>query len=453
MRIRMASASAGASRWSSINTVLDRQLVFGAGTFHSRAMPKRPNVQQNIRTEIAVVGGGLSGLSLAIACAAAGIETAVIDREDPAKFRDAAYDGRTTAIAFGSQQVLKGIGVWDALSVHAQPIREIRVADGDSPLFLHYDRAEIAAEALGYIVENRLLRSALQDRAEALPRLTLHAPRAVERVEFDTAQARLSLSDGRRVAASLVVGADGRNSPMREAAGIKTWRKSYRQIAIVCVVRHEKPHNGIAVEHFRAAGPFAILPMRPLEDGTNRSSIVWTEEEHDAPSLLALDDKDFARQLASRFGDFLGRVEPEPGRWSYPLSLIQAERYAAPRLALIGDAAHVIHPIAGQGWNLGVRDIAALAELLVDAHRLGLDLGSGELLRRYERWRRFDSLTLTTVTDGLNRLFSNEAPPLKLARDIGLAAVNNAPGLKRFFMRHAMGVTGDLPRLVRGESL
>ena len=208
-----------------------------------------------------------------------------------------------------------------------------------------------------------MLRSALQDRAEALPRLTLHAPRAVERVEFDTAQARLTLSDGRRVAASLVVGADGRNSPMREAAGIKTWRKSYRQIAIVCVVRHEKPHNGIAVEHFRAAGPFAILPMRPLEDGTNRSSIVWTEEEHDAPSLLALDDKAFARQLASRFGDFLGHVEPEPGRWSYPLSLIQAERYAAPRLALIGDAAHVIHPIAGQGWNLGVRDIAALAEI------------------------------------------------------------------------------------------
>jgi 2-octaprenyl-6-methoxyphenol hydroxylase len=235
---------------------------------------------------------------------------------------------------------------------------------------------------------------------------------------------------------------------MREAAGIKTWRKSYRQTAIVCVVRHEKPHQGVAVEHFRAAGPFAILPMQG-----NRSSIVWTEEEREAPLLLALDDKSFARQLASRFGDFLGRVVPEPGRWSYPLALIQAERYAAQRLALIGDAAHVIHPIAGQGWNLGVRDIAALAELLVDAHRLGLDLGSADLLRRYERWRRFDSLTLTTVTDGLNRLFANDFPPLKLARDLGLAAVNHAPGLKRFFMRHAMGVTGDLPRLVKGETL
>ncbi|HXR86423.1 MAG TPA: UbiH/UbiF/VisC/COQ6 family ubiquinone biosynthesis hydroxylase [Stellaceae bacterium] len=412
--------------------------------------PDRP---QDIRADIAVVGGGLSGLALAIACAAAGIETAVIDRADPAKFRDAAYDGRTTAIAYGSQQALKGIGVWDALAPHAEPIREIRVVDGDSPLFLHYDRAEIDAEALGYIVENRLLRGALQARAEALPSLTLQAPSAVEQVEFGALQARLSLSDGGRIAAALVVGADGRDSPMRAAAGITTWRKSYHQIAIVCVVRHEKPHHGVAVEHFRAAGPFAILPMATVKDGTNRSSIVWTEDEHEAPLLLALDDKAFARQLASRFGDFLGRVAPEPGRWSYPLALIQAERYAAPRLALIGDAAHVIHPIAGQGWNLGVRDVAALAELLVDAHRLGIDLGSNELLRRYERWRRFDSLTLTTVTDGLNRLFANDFPPLKLARDLGLAAVNHAPGLKRFFMRHAMGVTGDLPRLVKGESL
>ena len=417
-------------------------------------MPRRvSNDRPDIPAEIAVVGGGLSGLSLAIACAAAGIETAVIDREKPAKFRDAAYDGRTTAIAYGSQQVLKGIGVWDALAPHAEPIREIRVADGNSPLFLHYDRAEIDAEALGYIVENRLLRGALQARAEALPRLTLYAPSAVEQVGFGETQAHLTLGDGGRIATSLVVGADGRNSPMREAAGIKTWRKSYRQIAIVCVVRHEKPHRGVAVEHFRAAGPFAILPMTDAATGAHRSSIVWTEEEHDAPLLLALDDKDFARQLASRFGDFLGEVDPEPGRWSYPLALIQAERYAAQRLALIGDAAHVIHPIAGQGWNLGVRDIAALAELLVDAHRLGIDLGSAELLRRYERWRRFDSLTLTTVTDGLNRLFANDFPPLKLARDLGLAAVNRAPGLKRFFMRHAMGVTGDLPRLVKGETL
>jgi 2-octaprenyl-6-methoxyphenol hydroxylase len=410
--------------------------------------PRKRKTERDLRIELAVVGGGLSGLSVAIACADAGIEVALIDREDPAKFRDAAYDGRTTAIAYGSQQVLKGIGVWDALAPYAEPIREIRVADGNSPLFLHYDRADIGAEALGYIVENRILRSALQERAETLPSVTLYAPMAVERADFTDACAELTLADGRHLSAQLIVGADGRESPLRAAAGIKTWRKSYRQTAIVCVVHHERPHRGVAVEHFRAAGPFAILPMQG-----NRSSIVWTEDERDAPALLALSDKDFAQQLADRFGDFLGKLEPEPGRWSYTLSLIQAERYAAQRLALIGDAAHVIHPIAGQGWNLGVRDIAALAELLVDAHRLGLDLGSAELLRRYERWRRFDSLTLVTVTDGLNRLFANEFPPLKLARDLGLAAVNHAPGLKRFFMRHAMGVTGDLPRLVKGETL
>jgi 2-octaprenyl-6-methoxyphenol hydroxylase len=292
------------------------------------------------------------------------------------------------------------------------------------------------------------LRGALQDRAAALSNLTLIAPNAVADVDFAEAQARLSLADGRHVTAPLVVGADGRESPMRVAAGIKTWRKSYRQIALVCVVRHAQPHRGVAVEHFRAAGPFAILPMQ-----NDRSSIVWTEDERDAPALLALDHAAFSQQLADRFGDFLGGLTVEPGRWSYPLMLIQAERYAAHRLALVGDAAHVIHPIAGQGWNLGVRDIAALAELIVDAHRLGLDLGSAELLRRYERWRRFDSLTLTAMTDGLNRLFANDLAPIKLARDLGLAAVGHAPGLKRFFMRHAMGVTGDLPRLVKGESL
>jgi 2-octaprenyl-6-methoxyphenol hydroxylase len=408
-------------------------------------MAKRDN---ETRVELAIVGGGLSGVALGIACAAAGVKTAVIDRENPARMMAAPYDGRTTAIAFGSQQVLKGLGVWDILAPDAEPIREIRVADGDSPLFLHYDHRDIGDHPLGYIIENRLLRQGLHKRAETLPDLTLLAPLAVSDVTFADHRASLILSDGRLIRAALIAGADGRNSPMRVAGGIKSYDKSYRQTAIVCTVQHALPHDGIAVEHFRAAGPFAILPMRG-----NRSSIVWTEHEDNAPALLALDPDSFTRALSQRFGDFLGDLTLEGKWWSYPLSLIHAERYTAPRLALVGDAAHVIHPIAGQGWNLGVRDVAALAELIVDSHRLGLDLGNAELLTRYERWRRLDNLMLTAVTDGLNRLFSNELPPVRVVRDIGLAAVNRAPRLKKFFMRHAMGVVGDAPRLVRGETL
>jgi 2-octaprenyl-6-methoxyphenol hydroxylase len=409
---------------------------------------KQTRPKPETRTELAVVGGGLSGLALGIACASAGIDVVVIDREDPAKLMAAPYDGRTTAVAFGSQQVLAGIGLWDDLAADAEPIREIRVADGASPLFLHYDHRALGDNPLGYIVENRLLRRALFARAQKLKHLTLLAPLAVVKVDYTPESALLLLSDGRSLRAALVAGADGRNSPLREAAGIKNFTAAYGQTAIVCTVRHDAPHRGVAVEHFRAAGPFAILPMTG-----NRSSIVWTERSADAAEILALDSAGFAAALAERFGDHLGALELDGSRWSYPLALMQAASYIAPRLALVGDAAHVIHPIAGQGWNLGVRDVAALAELVVDAARLGLDLGSGEVLRRYARWRRFDNMMLAAVTDGLNRLFSNNLAPVRLIRDLGLASVNRAPNLKRFLMRHAMGVVGDLPRLVRGEAL
>jgi 2-octaprenyl-6-methoxyphenol hydroxylase len=407
------------------------------------APPKLPS-----KTELAIVGGGLSGLLLGVACAAEGIETVVIDRQAPAAITGVSYDGRTTAVAYGSKQVMSGIGLWPALAPQAEPIREIRVADGGSPLFLHYDHRELGDAPLGYIVENRRLRQALFDRAQALDALTLLAPAGVTGCDRDAGGASLTLSDGRRLRAALVIGADGRNSPLREAAGIRAFRKTYGQTAIVCTVRHEVPHRGVAVEHFRSAGPFAILPMQG-----NRSSIVWTERSADAQRILALNAAAFQRALARRFGDHLGALVIEGERWSYPLSLMHAERYTAPRLALIGDAAHVIHPIAGQGWNLGVRDVAALAELLVDAARLGLDLGADSLLERYERWRRVDNLMLTAVTDGLNRLFTMEMPPVRLVRDLGLAAVNRAPTAKRFLMRHAMGLVGDLPRLVRGAAL
>ena len=400
------------------------------------------------RVELIVVGGGLVGLTLAIACAEAGIEVAIIDREDPATMLAEPFDGRTTAIAHGSQQVLAGIGLWPLVAAAAEPILEIRVADGGSPLFLHYDHHAVGDHPLGYIVENRVLRRALMTRAAQLATLRHLAPLAVERVEREASGATAYLADGSRLRGELVAACDGRGSPLRRAAGIKTLEWSYPQTSIVCTVQHEMPHRGVAVEHFLPAGPFAILPMTG-----NRSSIVWTERADLAPRLLALDAASFAVELGRRFGDFLGALEVVGPRFSYALSLLHAERYAAPRLALVGDAAHVIHPIAGQGLNLGIRDVAALAELVVDSRRLGLDIADAGALARYERWRRFDNLMLAAVTDALNRLFSNSVPPVKLARDVGLAVVDRLPPLKRFLMRHAMGVVGELPRLVRGERL
>jgi len=396
------------------------------------------------RVELAVVGGGLNGLTLGIACASAGLKVLVIDREDPVTMMGAQFDGRTSAIAYGSMRVLDGIGVWPILAAKAEAIREIRVADNSAPLFLHYDHREIGDEPMGWIVENRDLRRALHDRARQLPNLELIAPMQVQ----SGTDGVITLGNGNIVRAELIAAADGKNSPLREAAGIKSVTWSYPQIGIVATVRHAKPHRGVAVEHFLPAGPFAILPMTG-----NRSSIVWTERATLAPNILKLDDAAFHAELASRFGDFLGDISVEGPRWSYKLSFLHAQTYVAPRLVLVGEAAHVIHPIAGQGLNMGIRDTAALAECLIDGRRLGLDLGDGTVLARYERWRRFDNIALAAVTDGLNRLFSNSAPPLKLARDVGLAAVGQAPPLKHFFMRHAMGTVGDLPRLVRGEPL
>ena len=411
--------------------------------------------------ELIIAGGGLNGMLLAVACAGAGLSTIVIDRQDPAAMTADRFDGRTSAIAYGSRLVFDGIGLWPAIEREAEPIREIRVADDDSPLFLHYDHRDLGGGSapLGYIVENRVLRRALFDRAAILPSLKLLAPRAVAATTADEGGAVVRLADGAQLRTRLVAAADGQNSPLRRAAGIGTVEWRYRQTGIVTTVRHERPHAGIAVEHFLPAGPFAILPMTddPSADAAHthraRSSIVWTEDADLAPHLLALSDAEFAAELRTRFGDFLGHVEPVGPRWSYPLSLMQAERYAGRRLALVGEAAHVIHPIAGQGLNIGIRDIAALAEIVIDARRLGLDIGDPSLLERYERWRRSDALVLAAVTDGLNRLFSNSIAPVKLARDLGLAAVNKMPPLKRLLMQHAMGVLGDRPRLARGQPL
>jgi len=399
------------------------------------------------RVELAVVGGGLNGMTLGIACASAGLNVAVLDREDPATKLGDRFDGRASAIAYGSMRVLDGVGVWPLVADRAEAILEIRVADNSAPLFLHYDHREVGDEPLGWIVENRHLRRALSERAGHLPNLELLAPMTVERADYD-AVATLVLADGGKLEAELVAAADGKDSPLREAARIRTITWSYPQTGIVTTVRHARSHHGVAVEHFLPAGPFAILPMTD-----NRSSIVWTEDAAVVPELLALDDTAFQGELERRFGDFLGEISREGPLWSYPLSFLHATSYIAPRLALVGEAAHVIHPIAGQGLNLGIRDAAALAECLVDGRRLGLDLADATILARYQRWRRVDNVVLAGVTDGLNRLFSNSVPPIKIARDLGLASVGRIPPLKRLFMRHAMGMVGDLPRLARGEAL
>lgn len=408
------------------------------------------------RADVAVIGGGLVGLTLAIALARHGISVAVIDREDPARALAAGFDGRVSAIALASQRMLEAIGLWRHVR-EAQPMWDIRVSDADSPLFVHYDHREIGADPFGYMVENRVMRTAQQAALSELGKLTLSAPMTMARIERGQpgsgTPARITLADGQVIRAALVVAADGRQSPLRREAGIRTIDLSYDQTGIVCTVAHDLPHQGVAQERFLPAGPFAILPMTDAADGVHRSSLVWTEPTVRAAAIMALDDPAFDAEMRMRFGSHFGGVRCMGPRWSYPLSFHLAETYHAHRLVLAGDAAHGIHPIAGQGLNLGLRDVAALAEILVDAKRLGLDLGAVDVLAGYERWRRVDNVVLGAVTDGLTRLFSNDKAPLRLARDLGLGIVQQIGPLKRFFMRHAMGDVGTLPRLLQGQPL
>lgn len=403
--------------------------------------------------DVLIVGGGMAGMTLACALAGAGVSVAILDRSPPEALVATEYDGRASAIAHASAMAYRGIGLWPLLEPHASPIDDIRVADGHplrgiSPLFLHYDHREIGDVPFGYIIENRRLREALASFASTLPGLKLLAPVDLVQLDRDSHRVEAHLADGRTIRAALGIAADGRFSQTRKNAGIPVSSFRYRQTAIVCTVKHERAHRGVAVELFLPGGPFAMLPMTD-----NRCNVVWSERADLAPAYLALDETRFMDELRQRFGDWLGAIELTGPRFSYPLGVLHAGRYTDERLVLVGDAAHAIHPIAGQGLNLGLRDVAALAELIVDTHRLGLDLAGPQVLDRYERWRRVDNMLLTAVTDGLNRLFSNDIGPIRLARDLGLAGVNRVPPVKRFLMRHAMGVVGDLPRLVRGEAL
>ncbi|WP_449221942.1 UbiH/UbiF/VisC/COQ6 family ubiquinone biosynthesis hydroxylase [Tistrella mobilis] len=396
--------------------------------------------------DLVIVGGGLVGMTLGVAAAAAGLDVIIVDREDPTAQLDCGFDGRASAIAHGSKQVLAAIGVWP-LVTETGAIEQIRVTDGPSLMHLHFDHAQVGEEPLGWLVENRHMRAALAQRAAALAdRLTVVAPAGVVAVDRQGARATVTLADGRVLRAPLVVAADGRRSRLRDDAGIAVTEWGYGQTGLVCTVAHEYPHEGVAHERFLTPGPFAILPL-----AGNRSSIVWTERHEDAARIQALDDVRYLEELHIRFGDFLGQLRLEGPRFAYPLALTLARRFIDRRLALVGDAAHAIHPIAGQGFNLGIRDVAALVEVMVQARRLGGDVGAPDVLSRYEGWRRTDTMALVVATDGLNRLFSNDVAPVRLARDMGLAAVNRLGPVKRLAMRHAMGELGRLPALVQGR--
>ncbi len=399
------------------------------------------------RFDICVVGGGMSGMTTALALAQAGFEVALVERVPRQTILDGSFDGRVSSISWGSKLVLERLDAWQDVVPHAQPILDIRVSDRQSPFFLHYDHRDIGDHPMGWIMENRVLRQALDNAVGRAARVHPVCARVVS-MECDDAVATLGLDDDSRLRCSLVVACDGAGSPLRTMAGIDTWRHDYRQTAIIATVRHERPHNGIAHERFLAGGPFAILPLPG-----DRSSIVWTEDENVARRVLELDLSTFAEELAWRFGDFLGPLDVTGPVLDHHLSLAVANRLIDRRLVLVGDAAHAIHPIAGQGFNLGIRDAAVLAEVLADMARLGLGPGSGAVLAAYARRRRVDTWMLVTMTHGLNRLFAMRSPPVALARGLGLALVGSMRPVKRLLMRDAMGVAGRLPRLMTGERL
>ncbi len=403
-----------------------------------------------IACEVVIVGGGLGGLTLAASLGAAGIDVVCLEREAPSRTRSAAHDGRTTAIAYGPQQVLAACGVWDKIERDACPILRIHVADQDSPPSLSFLHHEVGAAPFGWIVDNRTLRRALEERIAELKRhVRVLAPAQMATLDCGALQARVTLTDGRVVTAQLAVGADGRRSASREQAGIGSYGWDYGQTAIVATLLHEIPHDNIAVENFLPGGPLATLPMTDARRGhdglTHRSSLVWSEQTAAAQALMTCDEAAFTAALQEKVGAWLGRVRLEGPRFAYPLNLRRAKRLTAPRFALVSEAAHGIHPIAGQGLNLGMRDIAALRDELVRATRLGLDLGHPDILRRYEHARRFDNGAMVLGMDLLVRLFSNAIPPVQTARRFGLGLVQHIGPVRRFFMRVAMGERDTAP--------
>ncbi len=401
-------------------------------------------------TDVLVVGGGLAGMTLTALLATHGISVICLDRDDPKVALSQNYDARTTAISYGSQRVMRAAGVWDETILKPCAIRDIHILDGGSPVLLEFLSDDIGGTDFGWIVDNRDLRQSLFNRLHALANISHIAPATIKSFFVEKTHAGVHLADGRTVTAALVIGADGKRSATRDWMNIPVRSWSYDQQAIVCIVYHEHPHNHVAIEHFLEEGPFALLPMQDDSNGHHRSALVWSEHLSSRSKLDWTDDTFIAAlktRLPSTYGDIL-RVGK---RTAYPLTFTHAYSYIGPRMALVADAAHAIHPIAGQGLNLGLRDIAALAELIVQAKDKGHDVGADTLLEVYQQQRRFDNSLMAAATDGLNRLFSKKSKLLGLARKAGLGLIQKSPTARQFFMRQAMAAPDAawLPRLIR----
>ena len=401
--------------------------------------------------DVIILGGGLVGSTLGLALDAHGITSIVIDPADPQTVLAAGFDGRASAVASAPHRMLDAIGVGARLAGKGCPIAAIRVSDGLEPGALDFE-PDAADGALGTMYENRTLRRTLFEAASAATHMDLRVRTTPLQTERTATGVTVELSDGRTIAAPLVIAAEGRNSPTREAAGIRVARWKYDHVAMIAAIGHEHPHENTAFEIFYPAGPFAILPLLDDANG-HRSAIVWTVKAEDAPAMLRLSERAYLAEASKRMGGFLGELGPLSPRSSYPLGFHHAARITGERLALIGDAAHGIHPIAGQGLNLGFRDVATLVEVLVDAKRTGLDLGDAQVLARYERWRSLDTFMVAAATDTLTRLFGIPGKTASAVRRFGLSAVEKLPPLKSRFMSEARGESGDLPRLLLGETV
>ncbi|MBL4928183.1 FAD-dependent monooxygenase [Fuscibacter oryzae] len=407
-----------------------------------------------MENDVLIVGGGLNGPALALALAQGGLTVTVVDARPAPARAEAGFDGRAYALAVASKRLLSVVGVWPRLADKTQPILKIvasdgRAGEGPAPFFLTFDAAEIEEGPMGFMAEDRHLYAAFLAAMAEEPRIRLISGQTVVAQQVGPAGVSVTLANGDSLTARVLVGCDGRTSGVAQRAGIRRQGWGYGQTALVAAVHHEQDHHGTAHQFFMPSGPLAILPL----PGGHHSSIVWSEQDDTAKAIQALDDAAYLEILRPRFGDFLGKIALAGDRFTYPLNLTLAEKFVVPRIALAGDAAHGVHPIAGQGLNLGLRDVGALAQVLVEAARRGEDIGAIDVLERYQTWRRFDSTSLALGMDTVNRVFSNDNPLLRLGRDIGLAAVNALPGLRRGFIRQAAGLKGDLPRLLAGQPI